>query len=64
MEFAKRHCEDSQTMRNKILWTDEIKIELFVLNAKCHIRRKPVTILMVAAASRCGDVYQRQGLGD
>ncbi|KAK3537293.1 hypothetical protein QTP70_006975 [Hemibagrus guttatus] len=25
--FAKRHLKDSQTMRNKILWSDEIKIE-------------------------------------
>ena len=31
-------------MRNKILWSDETKIELFVLNAKCHVWRKPGTI--------------------
>ena len=31
-------------MRNKILWSDETKIELFGLNAKCHISRKPCTI--------------------
>ena len=31
-------------MRNKILWSDETKIELFGLNAKCHILRKPGTI--------------------
>jgi hypothetical protein len=31
-------------MRNKILWSDETKIELFGLNAKCHIWRKPGTI--------------------
>jgi hypothetical protein len=34
-------------MRNKILWSDETKIELFGLNAKCHIWRKPGTILKV-----------------
>ena len=34
LEFAKRHLKDSQTMRNKILWSDETKIELFGLNAK------------------------------
>ena len=28
LEFAKRHLKDSQTMRNKILWSDETKIEL------------------------------------
>ncbi|XP_071000052.1 uncharacterized protein [Oncorhynchus clarkii lewisi] len=37
LEFAKRHLKDSQTMRNKILWSGENKIELFGLNAKCHI---------------------------
>jgi hypothetical protein len=42
-EFAKIHPMDSQTMRNKILWSDETKIELFGLNAKCHVRRKPDT---------------------
>uniref|UniRef100_A0AAZ3PHI0 Transposase n=1 Tax=Oncorhynchus tshawytscha TaxID=74940 RepID=A0AAZ3PHI0_ONCTS len=34
-------------MRNKILWSDETKIELFGLNAKCHVWRKPGTILKV-----------------
>jgi hypothetical protein len=32
------------TMRNKILWSDETKIELCGLNAKCHVWRKPGTI--------------------
>ena len=31
-------------MRNKILWSDETKIELFGLNDKRHIWRKPGTI--------------------
>ena len=31
-------------MRNKIVWPDETKIELFSLNAKCHVWRKPGTI--------------------
>jgi hypothetical protein len=31
-------------MRNKILCSDEAKIELFCLNAKCHIWKKPGTI--------------------
>ena len=30
-------------MRNKILWSDETKIELFGLNAKRHIWTKPGT---------------------
>jgi hypothetical protein len=44
LEFAKRHLKDSQTMRNKILWSDETKVESFGLNAKLHVRRKPGTI--------------------
>jgi hypothetical protein len=31
-------------MRNHILWSDETKIELFGLNDKCHVWRKPGTI--------------------
>ena len=42
LEFAKRHLKNSQTMRNKILWSDETKIEL--LNAKRHVWKKPGTI--------------------
>ena len=43
LEFAKRHVKDSEGMRQKILWSDETKIELFGLNAKCYVRRKPST---------------------
>ena len=34
LEFSNRHLKDSQTMRNKILSSDETKTELFGLNAK------------------------------
>ena len=34
----------TETMTNKILWSDETKIELFELNAKRHIWKKPGTI--------------------
>ncbi len=34
-------------MRNKILWSDEIKIKLFCLNAKRHVWRKPGTSPMM-----------------
>jgi hypothetical protein len=43
LEFAKRHPMDSQTTRNKILWSDETKMELFGLNAKHYVWRKPGT---------------------
>ncbi|KAG2466461.1 TCB1 transposase, partial [Polypterus senegalus] len=43
LEFAKRHLKDSQTMRNKILWSDETKIELFGVNARHHVWKKPGT---------------------
>jgi hypothetical protein len=39
-----RHINDSQTMRNKILCSDETKTELFGLNAKRYVWRKPGTI--------------------
>jgi hypothetical protein len=44
LEFAKRHLK-TQTIRNKILWSDETKIEH--LNVKRHIWRKPGTMPMV-----------------
>jgi hypothetical protein len=49
-------------MRNKVLWSDETNIDLFGLNAKHHIWRKPGTIPMgiVVGASCCGDVFQWQ----
>ncbi|CAJ0929287.1 unnamed protein product [Ranitomeya imitator] len=34
IEFAKKHLKDSQTMRSKILWSDEKKIDLFGDNSK------------------------------
>ncbi|KAG2462973.1 TC1A transposase, partial [Polypterus senegalus] len=43
LEFAKRHLKDSQTMRNKILLSDETKIEHFGVNARRHVWRKPGT---------------------
>ncbi|KAG2458003.1 TCB1 transposase, partial [Polypterus senegalus] len=42
LEFDKRHLKDSQ-MRNKILWSDETKIEVFGVNARRHVWRKPGT---------------------
>ena len=41
-------------MRNKILWSDETKIELFSLNAKCHVWRKPGAIPTVKHG--CGSI--------
>ena len=47
LEFAKRHLKDSQTMRNKIVWSDETKTELFGLNAKLQVWRKLGTFTTV-----------------
>ena len=44
LEFAKRHLKDSQSVKNKIIWSDETKMELFGLNVKLHVWRKPGTI--------------------
>ncbi len=41
--FSKRHMNHSHTMRNKILWSDKTKIELFGQNAKCYVWSKPGT---------------------
>ena len=43
LAFAKRHLKGSQTTRNKILWSDETKIELFGVNAKRYVWRTPDT---------------------
>ncbi len=44
MEFAKKHLKDSKMVTNKILWSDETKIELFGLNSKRYVWRKPGTV--------------------
>ena len=54
-------------MRNKILWSDETKIELFALNAKRYIWRKPGTIPTVkhgGGSIMLWAVFQQQGLED
>ncbi len=43
MEFAKKHLKDSKMVTNKILWSDGTKIELFGLNSKRYVWRKPGT---------------------
>jgi hypothetical protein len=67
LEFAKRHLK-TQIMINKILWSDKTKIELFGLNAKRQVWRKPSTISTVkqggGSIKLWGDVFQRNGLGD
>ena len=55
LEFAKRHLKDSQTMRNKILWSDETKIEHVGLNAKFQVWRKPGTIMWYVF--QCRDTF-------
>jgi hypothetical protein len=42
-EYSKRNLKDFQTKRNQTICSDETKIELFGLNAKCHVWRKPGT---------------------
>uniref|UniRef100_A0AAZ3S829 Transposase Tc1-like domain-containing protein n=1 Tax=Oncorhynchus tshawytscha TaxID=74940 RepID=A0AAZ3S829_ONCTS len=62
--FAKRRHLKTQTMRNKILWSDETKIELFGLNARHHIWRKPGTILMLwgcFSAAGIGKLFRIEG---
>ena len=53
-------------MRNKILWSDETKIELFGLNIKRHVWMKPGTIPTVkhggGSIMLCGD-FSAAGTG-
>ena len=59
--------KDSQTIRNKMILSDETKIELFDLNAKRQIWREPATIPMVkygGGSIMLWGCFKRQGLGD
>lgn len=38
--FVKLHLNNPQDFWNKILWTEKIKMEMFVFNAQNHIWRK------------------------
>jgi hypothetical protein len=67
LEYAKRHLKDPQTIRNKVLWSDETKIEFFGLIAKSHFWRKAGTIPTVHHAVgmfySCRDWETSQGRG-
>ena len=41
--YAKKHSGDSEAKWQKVLWSDETKIEHFSQNAKCYIWCKPST---------------------
>ncbi len=41
--YMKARMEDSKMVTNKILWSDETKVELFGLNSKRYVWRKPGT---------------------
>ena len=43
LEFATSHVGDTANMWKKVLWSDETKMELFGLNAKRSLWRKPNT---------------------
>ncbi len=69
MEFAKKHLKDSKMVTNKILWSDETKIELFGLNSKRYVWRKPGTAhhlsnTVPTVKHGAGGVFQLQGQDD
>lgn len=41
LQFARAHEDDSAAQWSKIVWSDETKIELFGVNQKKHVWRKP-----------------------
>ncbi|MGH0145253.1 UNVERIFIED_CONTAM: hypothetical protein FKN15_004921 [Acipenser sinensis] len=43
LEFARKHESDPAAMWEKVLWSDETKIELFGQNSKRYVWRKPNT---------------------
>ncbi|KAI4814702.1 hypothetical protein KUCAC02_003887 [Chaenocephalus aceratus] len=71
MEAPMEHREDSQTMRNQIVWSDETKCGL---NAKHHVWKSSGTAHHLANTTPtvkhggCSfmlwDVFQQQELGD
>ena len=59
--------KDSQTMRNKILWSNEPNTKLFGLIAKRHVWRKPGSIPTVkhgGGSLMLWGLFQWQGLRD
>ncbi len=71
----KKHLKDSKMVRNKILWSDETKIELFLaLILRRYVWRKPGhcsspvqyspnSEAWVVAASCCGGCFSAAGTG-
>ncbi len=49
MEFVKKHLKDSKMVTNKILWSDETKIELFGLNSKSN----QITFIVTSPQHKC-----------
>uniref|UniRef100_A0A8C4N701 Transposase n=1 Tax=Eptatretus burgeri TaxID=7764 RepID=A0A8C4N701_EPTBU len=43
MEFVKKYLQDTAGMRRKVLWSDEMKIEVFGVTPKCYVWCKPNT---------------------
>ena len=41
LKFAKDHLDDPEGYWKNVLWTDESKVELFDLNEKFYVWRKP-----------------------
>ena len=40
LKFAKEHLDDLEEAWEKVMWSDETKIELFGINSICHVWRK------------------------
>ena len=38
LKFAKEHLDDPEEVWEKVMWSDETKIELFVINSKCWVQ--------------------------
>ena len=40
LKFAKEHLDDPEEVWEKVMWSDETKIELFGINSTCLVWRK------------------------
>ena len=40
LKFAKEHLDDPEEAWEKVMWSDETKVQLFDINSTCHVWRK------------------------
>lgn len=54
LDFAKGHLKDHESMKKKILWSDETELSLFGQNSKHNVSRTPGITHQLAHAITMG----------